>query len=213
MANLTDLTTLPGLEAIRRLASSYPTPTNAQAVAALDSFSQPDAASLIGDGVREDVASSFLLPDGVFPRMRLLAWGWTKKGDKFKSPQDASWWRARYQYPLWQPIETYFDQMTRNGNAPSVLWDELLAKGDPAELSYAVSAVVQQDLPPVNEAPCPRWLIPPGRGMLPIANPSCLEKPVRDEVDKVYPKPVVERADWSWLVWIALGYLALRDKR
>lgn len=213
MANLTDLTTLPGLEAIRRLASSYPNPTNAQAVAALDSFSQPDAASLIGGGLREDVAASFLLPDGVFPRMRLLAWGWTKKGDRFRSPQDASWWKARYQYPLWQPIETYIDQLTRSGvDAPSVMWDEALAAGSPEELSYSVSAVVQQDLPPVNEAPCPKWLIPPGRGMLPIPNPSCLEKPVRDEVEKVFPRPV-EGSDWSWLLWLAVGYLALRDKR
>ena len=82
-------------------------------MAALDSFVHFDAATLMRNGARSDVAESFAPPDGVFPRMRLLAWGWEKPGDKFKSPSDAAWWKKRYQFPLWNPIETYLVQMQR----------------------------------------------------------------------------------------------------
>lgn len=195
------------------MASRYPNPTNAIAVAALDAFSQPDAESLISSGVPETVARAFLLPDGVFPRMRLLAWGWTKQGDRFKSPSDAAWWKRRYQYPLWAPIETYVDQVTRAGNEPpAVAWDDDLARGDPVELSRSLPAVVQQDLPPVNQAPCPKWIIPPGRGMLPIANPECLKKDL-DKLKEQIPKiPGFRPArDWTWLLWLAIGYLILES--
>lgn len=170
---------------------------------------------MVGVGMREDVAASFLLPDGIFPRMRLLAWGWTKKGDRFKSPSDATWWKARYQFPLWAPLETYMQLASASGNEPpGVLWDDELAAGDQAELSRALPAVVQQDLPPVNEAPCPRWLIPPGRGMMPIANPDCIKPDkdkIRDEIDKVH-----RRGNDDWATWLLLGvlaYLVLEDRK
>jgi len=211
VASLTDQTDAPPLEALLSLASRFPSPTNAQAVAALDSFSQSDADSMIRVGLREDVARSFLLPDGVLPRMRLLAWGWTKKGDKFKSPSDAAWWRSRYQFPLWAPLETYLQQASASGNEPpAVVWDDDLAAGDQAELSRSLPQVVQGDLPPVFEAPCPKWLIPPGRGMLPIINPACVDpQPVRDEIDKVHRRG---GTDYSWVVWVILGILML-DRR
>ena len=163
-------------------------------------------------GLRSDVARSFLLPEGIFPRMRLLAWGWTKKGDKFKSPGDVAWWKARYQFPLWNPIETYIQQATLSGNEPpAIQWDEELAAGDQAELSRSLPAVVEDDLPPVNEAPCPKWLIPPGRGQTPIANPACIDKkPIRDEIDKVHRPP--PSSDNGWMLWLLLGLVVLADE-
>jgi len=199
---------MSGLEDLRRLASRYPNPTNAQAVAALDAIWQADTAeSAIAAGWREDVASAFLPPDGIFPRMRLLAWGWTKPGDKFKSPSDAKWWRSRYQYPLWNPIETWLDQALRGGHVDSFVWEDDLAAGDPAELSRSLPAVVRDDLPPVSEAPCPKWLIPPGRGMMPIANPECLRKPAKDIIDKLRPQPTSPPGGLPWL-WL-LAFMAL----
>jgi hypothetical protein len=162
---------------------------------------------MIAHGMREDFARSFLPPDGILPRMRLLAWGWTKQGDRFKSPSDAAWWKSTYQYPLWNPLETYVDQLERAGASPIVHWDDDLAAGNATLLSYSLPAVVQDDLPPVNEAPCPKWLIPPGKGMLPIPNPACLAKPVRDIVDKLRP----QKSSFPW--WILGLFVVLSERR
>ena len=200
------------LEMVRNLRSRFPNPTNAQAAAALDSFSQYTAAQLIGQGVRSDVAESFAPPDGVLPRMRLLAWGWQKPGDKFKSPQDGSWWAKRYQFPLWAPLETYMDMLQRAGTSPpAFLWNDDMARGDPAELSMMMPSLVQDDLPPVNEAPCPKWLIPPTRGMLPIPNPACLKKPIKDVVERLRPKESTNL--WPWLLLLGLIVLARKDRQ
>ncbi len=163
-------------------------------------------------GLRSDVAESFLLPDGVLPRMRLLAWGWTKKGDKFKSPSDTAWWKARYQFPLWAPLETYLDQATRSGNEPpAVVWDDDLASGDAAELSRSLPQVVQGDLPPVFEAPCPKWLIPPARGMLPIPNPACIPTgPIKDAIDKVHRRG---GTDYSWVLWLVIAWMVIDERK
>jgi len=159
--------------------------------------------------VSENFARGFLLPDGVLPRMRLLAWGWEKPGDKFKSPSDASWWKRRYQFPLWAPLETYLDQVARQGHEPPVLqWDDDLAAGDPAELSRSLPSVVQYDLTAVSEAPCPKWIIPPSRGMLPIPNPKCFEKPVREVIDKLRP----QSGGFPWWI-IVVGLLLSKRSR
>jgi hypothetical protein len=171
-----------------------------------------DAAAAIDAGWREDMAQGFLPPDGILPRMRLLAWGWTKPGDKFKSPSDRAWWRQRYQYPLWNPLETYVQQLERTGVAPLSTFtiDEDLAAGNAALLSYALPAVVQGDLPPVNEAPCPKWLIPPGRGMMPIANPECAVKKLVDKFKNVPLVPTLPRLtppSVPW--WLIVGVIAV----
>lgn len=200
------------LEMVRSLRLRFPNPTNAQAVAALDSFVHFDARTLMNNGARRDVAESFGPPDGVFPRMRLLAWGWQKPGDRFKSPADSSWWKKRYQYPLWNPIETYLDQLQRGEiDAGGVMWDDDIANGDPAALSMSLPLVVQEDLPPVNEAPCPKWLIPPSRGMLPIPNPACLKKPLEDVVDRLRPKEGTNL--WPWLLLLGVYVLGRRGRR
>lgn len=210
-APTTTSTTTP-LETVRSLRSAFPNPTNAQAFAALEAFVRWDARSLMANGVREDVAQSFALPDGVFPRMRLLAWGWTKQGDRFKSPSDTAWWKKTYQFPLWNPLETYIDQLSRSDvDMGPYVWNDDLASGDPAELSMSLPAVVQEDLPPVNEAPCPKWLIPPSRGQLPIPNPACLKKPLRDVIDRVTPQKGT--ALWPWLLLLGAVLLSRKGRR
>lgn len=206
-------------EALRSAASRFPNPTNAQAVAALDAAWQPtlDADGAIAAGWREDMAQAFLPPEGILPRMRLLAWGWTKPGDKFKSPGDASWWSKRYQYPLWAPLETYLTQLESHGMPVSFTWDDDLAGGNAALLSYSLPAVVRDDLPPVNEAPCPKWLIPPGRGQMPIPNPECVLKDIKKRIDplKDIIPPGPRRSsptDLTWLVLAGLVALLLLDK-
>lgn len=182
--------------AIRSWSSRYPNPTNAQALSALESFAWVGATDALRSGVPEDVARGFYPPDGVLPRMRLLAWGWQQMGDHFRSPQDRQWWSATYQYPLWAPLETLMGQLARAGAAPpALMFDEQLAAGDPSELGRSYPAVVQSDLPPVTAAPCPRYLIPPARGQLPILNPSCLVQPVRDVIG-----PATETSWWPWLL-------------
>lgn len=203
-------------EALRSVASRFPNPTNAQAVAAIEAVSpQPvDADDAIAAGWREDIARAFLPPDGIFPRMRLLAWGWKKKGDVFKAPGNEQWWRSRYQYPLWNPLETYLTQADSGGHGALFSWDDQLASGAPALLSYAYPSVVRDDLPPVNEAPCPKWLIPPGRFQMPVPNPECWVRelpkgPAKDIIDRLRP-PKKEPANYLWLILILI---AAADRR
>jgi len=201
------------LAAIRTLSSTYPSPTNAQAIAALDSFAAVTADQAIADGVREDVARSFYGPDGVLPRMRLLAWGWTNPGDLLRPPSDRKWWQAAYGRPLWNVLETLFSQL--GDNAQPLQWDAQEAAGDEAELSRSYAAVVADDLPPVNEAPCPRYLIPPGRGQMPIPNPECLRKPAREIAEKI-PMPRRKQGDAGWLLLLLIFgamYIGKGDKR
>lgn len=211
-------TEMSALAAVRSLASRYPTPTNAVAVAALDSFVMTTAEREVADGVPAAVAIAFAAPDGILPRMRMLAWGWTKPGDKFRSPQDAAWWRSAYRYPLWAPLETLMDQLTRAGVAPDgLVWDDDLARGSAAELSRSLPSVIQEDAPPVFEAPCPKYIIPPSRGMMPILNPDCIQKgidkgPLRDDIDKIIRRPPLEH-DYGWLPWIALGLVIVLSRR
>lgn len=209
-----DVNGMPALAAVRTLSSTYKSPTNAQAIAALDSFAAVTADQAISDGVPEAVARAFYAPDGILPRMRMLAWGWTKDGDRFKSPSDAAWWKKVYQYPLWAPLETLMDQLQRAGVSPPIVWSAGEAAGDAGELAHSYASLLAEDAPPVFEAPCPRYLIPPGRGQMPIANPECLRKPARDVVDKIpmpgQRPPSDSSAIWLWVllglvVWSGTG--------
>lgn len=203
------------------LSSRYPNPTNAVALAALDMFIDTDIAAVErqaeSSGVSPpDELRRFLLPDGVFPRMRLLAWGWEKPGDRFRSPTDGAWWKARYQYPLWSVLDTYLlfapPWLLSPENAGGELaWDAELAAGDAGELSRNLAAVVERDLPPVTEAPCPRYLIPPGRRQLPIPNPACVKPPgMPPTVPSPSPSPRSPSGiDSLW--WVILLLLLAED--
>lgn len=203
-------------EVLRSLASRYPNPTNAQAVAALEGLQQVvDADSAIAAGVREDIAQAYFHPDGILPRMRLLAWGWENPGDKFKSVDDKGWWSRRYQHPLWNPLMTYAEQMEKSWGMLSMHFDDDLAKGAPALLSYAFPSVVRDDLPPVDEAPCPMWLIPPGKFQMPIPNPECIKKrlkPILKPIeDVVIPKK--KQSSYLWLVLVGIAWWTDRRER
>jgi hypothetical protein len=168
---------------MHNLSSRFPRPTNAQAVAALDLMVDESAPA----GLADNIARAYYPPDGILPRMRMLAWGWTKPGDKFKSPNDAAWWAATYQFPLWNPLTTLVQQLDIAGIAPAMALDEDLAKGDPAELSRSFPIVVAES-GAVEADPSPKFLIPPGAGQLPIANPAA--KGVLDPIDHAIRNPV-----------------------
>lgn len=198
------------IDIIASLRSRYPNPTNAQALAALEMFGDRTVeevrGALPGDSLTSaatieylDAVGRFLLPDGVLPRMRLLAWGWTQPGDKFKSPADGGWWKRIYDYPLWNVIDTYI--LYQQGD---LYFDHELAAGDQGELSRSLAAVVQYDLPPVQEAPCPRYLIPPGKRQLPIPNPACVKLPGRIPPTVPTPPAAAAATGWGWLLVLLL---------
>lgn len=200
------------------LASRWPRPTNAQALAVLDGLAPQwsAASSAIAAGVPSTV-ETFLAPAGILPRMRLLACGWTKPGDTLRRPQDSAWWGAPYAFPLWNPLRTYASLV---GSVAGVEMrpDDDLASGDIAALSQSIVLLVD-DAAPVFEAPCPKWLIPPGRGQLPIPNPECLERELRDRVDKIrdkvpgFRKPVASDGLALLIALLAIGYLLTRGNR
>jgi hypothetical protein len=210
---------------VRKLASSYPRPTNAQAVTALDAFDQYVAGDLIAQGVPEDWARAFALPDGIFPRMRLLAWGWVKPGDRFKQPTDKLWWAAPYKYPLWDPIATYLDAVTAHAGAsePGWHWDAAMAAGDSASLSHSFAAVVGNDWGAIRKDASPKWLIPPpGAGLMPLANPayrpdSTVDKIIKPISELMVRAPItVDPASSNRIPWwfvVGIAYLLARRKR
>ncbi len=173
-----------------------------------------DAAAGELAGLPSTYAASYLAPDGIFPRMRLIAAGWLKPGDTFKRPDDKAWWAAPYRYALWPQLRTYA-RVADIAEIRGMLFDEDVAKGDPAALSQSLAGLIDE-LAPVMEAPCPRWLVPTGPGQLPVPNPDCLKPDpdkIRDEIDKV-PRPGKGSGDSSWL-WalLALAYLLGRRTR
>lgn len=221
MATPIDLQTLSSSQGVARLASLWPNANNAQALAVLEAVTQwVDASAAAAAGLPSTFAESFLAPDGILPRMRLLACGWTKPGDSFRRPDDASWWRQPYKFPLWAPLATYADALDKTGDH-AVNIDADVASGDIAALSQSLTQTVD-DLKPVLEAPCPKWTIPPGRGQMPVPNPECIRKEldknkdkIRKELDKVpRPSPSTGSSGIGMLVLlIAIGYLVGRKRR
>lgn len=152
------------------------------------------ADTAIAVAVPEDVARSFLAPDGVLLRMRALAVGWTNPGDKIRAPNDTAWWGATYRFPLWNPLGTYVDgisaALAATGATPGVAFNEAAARGDSAAISRIVAGMREElaflegkdpDCKPGDlcQAPCPPWLIPPGkRGTMPLPNPDCAVRDV-----------------------------------
>lgn len=198
---------------ISKLASRFPNPTNAVALAALEGVQQwtnADAAKKIG--VDALTADSFLEPDGILTRMRALACGWTKPGDKMRLPTDTAWWNKAYAFPLWNPLTTY---VTNISKVPSVgtdvFFDEDIARADSAALSTALGGM-NAEITELLEAPCPRWIIPPGRGQMPIANPECAKKDKeRLDRERAIERDQRQKANkseaWDWILFLGIGAL------
>jgi hypothetical protein len=154
------------------MASKWPSPTNAQALAALTAFTEPvDVDAAIATGERSDVALAYYTPTGILPRMRLLAAGFVKKGDKYKLPSDETWWKRKYAYPLWPVLRAWL-KVARHPSGGATHLDESLAAGDRASLSQQLVAI-DSDLQALSDSGLlggkPPYLIPSTETM-PITN-------------------------------------------
>lgn len=196
------------------LRGRFPRPTNALALAALEGVPQwQDASLAISGGMDALAASQYMAPDGILPRMRLIACGWLKPGDSFRRPEDGAWWQSPYRYALWPQLATYATLVDRTG-AHSFTWDDQVAAGDSGAISQSLQLTVAE-LKDVLEAPCPRWIIPPSGG-LPVANPECARKDkdkLRDEIDKVHPAPSSSNSLWWVLLLVGLAYAVGKKRR
>lgn len=199
------------------LRGRFPRPTNALALAALEGVPQwTDASNAIAGGFPALASQQYMAPDGVLPRMRLIACGWLTPGDSFRRPEDGAWWQSPYRYALWPQLATYatlvdqIDPRVRH----VMTWDEQVAAGDSGAISQSLQLTVAE-LKDVLEAPCPRWIIPPSGG-LPVANPECARKDrdkLRDELDKVHPAPSSSSSLWWVLLLVGLAYAVGKKRR
>lgn len=159
---------------LEQMASKWPSPSNAQALAALTAFTEPaDNLAAIASGEPESVAMAYYTPTGILPRMRLLAAGFTRKGDKFKSATDRAWWTARYAHPLWPVLRAWLRNARNPSGGPTHLSDDV-ANADAGALSQELLAI-NDELRAIGESGLlgmsPPYLIPKGETM-PAANAS-----------------------------------------
>jgi hypothetical protein len=215
MATPIDLSGMTVTQALAKLRGAFPRATNALALAALEGVPQwSTAAAGVAAGLTTNVAESYLAPDGVLPRMRLIACGWLKAGDSFRHPEDAAWWKQSYRYDLWPQLESYAAAVD-NTASHEMTWDADVAAGDVGAISQAMSLTVEE-LKDVFEAPCPKWLVPPGRGM-PTPNPECIRREAEKNKDKIPLPPVPQRGSSSGSGWlllvIAVAYMLGRKRR
>lgn len=199
--------------AISSLSSRYPKPTNAVALAATTAIWQPvdrDAGKALG--LSEYVADAFAMPRGVLPRMRLLAGGWVRPGDKFKET-DAAWWGQPYAYALWNPLATWAAFVEKAGIGAGWSWDDELAAGNASAVSRAL-ALANDDLTTIKRLgydKCAPWIIPTAKGAMPLPNPICPPP----ETDK-FADPIKEARkatpDFPWWL-VALIAVVVVGKR
>lgn len=203
-------------EAITRLASLSPTPTNAIALAVLDALPQhPTATEAVAAGVPEQLAQAFLPPAGIFPWMRLVACGIDPAAGTVRDASDDSWWLADYALPLYPAAGTWADVMAGSG-ADGFSWDDQLAEGSSAAIAQSLVTSAQELRDVVEQEACPKFIVPKVRGMPPIPNPECWgpeldkqKRALRDYVDKLYGR---KGGGTSFLFWIAVGYLVIRGR-
>lgn len=214
-----DLAALPSLtadvmapDAISKLSSQSSTPTNAIALAVLDALPQwATAAEAVAAGVPAGVAQAFLPPSGIFPWMRVVAFG--LDGGLVRDPADADWWAQPFPLELYAPAGTWADIVAKQGNT-HFAWDDALASGDSSAIAQTMMASAQELEDVVESEACPKFIVPKTRGMLPVPNPQCwkadLDK-LKDTVDKLHGRKS-NAARSSFLFWIAFGYLVIRGK-
>ncbi len=201
-------------DAIAELAKAFPKPTNAQALAVLVAgFEIPE---IDPDKPGKDAwAVPWSAPFGVLPRMRLLACGWTKRGDTLKSADDAAWWSSEFlldkpvslprvkgfvQPSVWTALATYAAWVETNVKDVSWTLTPDLFSGDSNALSTELVNVAE-DLARLS-APlkgtsnradgCTPYIVAIKPGQQPIPNSPC----IASLSDKAGPlRPVVDVND------------------
>lgn len=201
-------------DGIKSLSKRFKSPSNAVALAAVNALFQPnDAATGMASGLSSTVATRFLLPHGILPRMGLLACGWIKPGDEFKRATDRSWFAKKYAHPLWEPLETYAAFLDAAALGPgSVAFDDRLAAGDSGLISNRIASS-EDDLTAIRangSDVCAPYFIPARVGVLPVSNLACQTrlniKPITDDTDRrareIFGAPI------PWWVWVSLAFVA-----
>lgn len=149
--------------------------------------------------------------------MRLIACGVANRGDKFKSPADDAWWKAKYRYAgdiAWNVLLKYAT-LWNDAADPPITVDEDVASGDNGAISQTMNRVLLSDFPPFRDSPCePPFIIPTIPNMFPPMNPACA-----DFVRKVINTPVEAvkgiKKEFTTAAWIAIAvvaYFILKDK-
>lgn len=203
-------------EQFSSLSKRYPRPSNAQALAVLDAvFEFVDADSGERAGLPTPVARAFLHPLGIIPRMRLLACGWTKPGDKFRKASDRAWWTKRYQHPLWEPLGTWIDSLAHSDvGQRAMVFEEAIANAEPAALSRELATAVEdlRIIRAANADICAPFLIPRRRGVMPEANIVCITRiEAGDKLEK-HKEPIeaIFRPALPW--WVVVGLVFVASK-
>jgi hypothetical protein len=209
-------------QAISSLSKRFPKPTNSVALAAIGAVWEATSADAAKkEGLREDIADAFLLPLGVLPRMRLLAVGWTKPGDSFKSAQDAGWWKRPWHKGgdyLWNPLATWAAAIQKAGLGGNFGFDEEIAKGYPEAISDAIAGV-RVDLKLIQDARadiCAPYLIPRVKGVIPDPQVVCLARVAAEQnreriEEEVRKSPIANPPTVAipWWAWVAVGWIAI----
>lgn len=166
-------------------------------------------------GLPTSTARAFLHPLGIIPRMRLLACGWTKPGDKFRKADDKAWWTKRYQHPLWEPLGTWIDSLAHSDvGQREMIFEEAIANADPAAISRELPTAVE-DLAIIKRANadiCAPFLIPRRRGVTPEANIVCITRiEAGDQLERNRDKiETIFRPALPW--WVVVGLVFVASK-
>lgn len=188
-----------------------PRPTNAQALAALNAAFEPvdiDHA----DGYARDTAQRWVMPDGILPRMRLVACGWKNPGDRFRAAEDAAWWARPYELPMWVPLLTYAQTSEKAGQV-GWLWDDAMARGDSTALSHGIISA-QSELDKIVAArsdKCLPYFVPKRAGVQPLPNKPCLvalaaaRKGLPEKIPGLKPPNPFHVPDWMY--WAVIAYV------
>lgn len=166
-------------------------------------------------GIADVFASAYMMPLGILPRMRLLAFGWEKPGDTLRQPTDRAWWSKRYTSggfaprKLWEPLSTYVDKVVPN-TTPH--FPEDVAAMDATALARQRNATASEleDIQRVKADICAPFIIPARRGVVPTPETVCIARiEAARQGDK--SKPLIpSRPGLPW--WVIAGIAILVSK-